>query len=156
VYPESYHRAFVIPFTLMDPIFAKDSPIFSFCVLAAAEDTHCLGKFRESWRDKVVSSSELGNHTVDGLDANGYTAVLESGDEHCTKELLSTMEEWVSLDDRLLLRKSRRNGESFTRTLAVTDLRLEEPPASLFEVPRGNLVHQVSSLPQQLLDQKPF
>jgi hypothetical protein len=155
VYPESYHSAFVIPFTLMDPIFAKDSPIFSFCVLAAAEDTHCLGKFRESWRDKVVSSADLVNHTVNGLDANGYTAVLESGDEHGSKELLSTLEEWVSLDDRLLLRKSRRIGESFTRTLAVKDLRLEEPPASLFEVPRGNLVHQVSSLPQQLLEQKP-
>jgi hypothetical protein len=104
----------------------------------------------------VVSSSELGSHSVNGLDANGYTAVLESSDEHGTKEPLSTLEEWVSLDDRLLLRKSRRIGESFTRTLAVTDLRLEERPASLFEVPRGNLVHQVSSLPQQLLEQKPF
>jgi hypothetical protein len=156
VYPESYHSAFVIPFTLMDPIFAKDSPIFSFCVLAAAEDTHCLGKFRESWRDKVVSSANLGSHSVNGLDANGYTAVLESGDEHGTKELPSTLEEWVSVDDRLLLRKSRRIGESFTRTLAVKDLRLEEPPASLFEVPQGSLVHRVSSLPQQLLEQKPF
>ena len=156
VYPESYHSAFVIPFTLMDPIFAKDSPIFSFCVLAAAEDTHCLGKFRESWRDKVVSYADLGGHSVNGLDANGYTAVLESGDEHGTKELLSTLEEWVSMDDRLLLRKSRRIGESFTRTLAVKNLRLEEPPASLFEVPQGSLVHRVSSLPQQLLEQKPF
>jgi hypothetical protein len=54
---------------------------------------HCLRKFRESWRDRVVSSAELGNHSVDGLDANGYTAVLESGDEHGTKELLSTLEE---------------------------------------------------------------
>jgi len=156
MYPESFHSAFVIPFTLMDPIFAKGSPIFSFCVLAAAEDAHCLRKFRESWRDRVVSSAELGNHSVDGLDANGYTAVLESGDEHGTKELLSTLEEWVSMDDRLLLRESHRNGESFTRTLAVTDLRLEEPPASLFEVPQGSLVHRVCSLPQQLLEQKPF
>ena len=156
VYPESYHSAFVIPFTLMDPIFAKDSPIFSFCVLAAAEDTHCVRKFRESWRDKVVSSADLGSHSVNGLDANGYTAVLESGDEHGTKELLSTLEEWVSMDDRLLLRKSRRIGESFTRTLAVKDLRLEEPPASLFEVPQGSLVHRVSSLPQQLLEQTSF
>ncbi len=153
MYPESFHSAFVIPFTLMDPIFSKGSPIFSFCVLAAAEDAHCLGKFRESWRDRVLSSAELGNHSVDGLDANGYTAVLESGDEHGTKELLSTLEEWVSMDDRLLLRESHRIGESFTRTLAVTDLRLEEPPASLFEVPQGSLVHRVSSLPQQLLEQ---
>ncbi len=156
VYPESYHSAFVIPFTLMDPVFAKDSPIFSFCVLAAAEDTHCLGKFRESWRDKVVSSADLGSHSVNGLDANGYTAVLESGGEHGTKELLSTLEEWVSMDDRLLLRKSRRIGESFTRTLAVNDLRFEEPPASLFEVPQASLVHRVSSLPQQLLEQTSF
>jgi hypothetical protein len=156
IYPESFHSAFVIPFTLMDPIFAKGSPIFSFCVLAAAEDTHCLRKFRESWRDRVVSSAELGNHSVDGLDANGYTAVLESGDEHGTKELLSTLEEWVSIDDKLLLRESRRTGESFTRTLAVTGLRLEEPPASLFEVPQGNVVHRVSSLPQQLLEPKPL
>jgi hypothetical protein len=148
MYPESFHSAFVIPFTLMDPIFAQGSPIFSFCVLAAAEDTHCLRKFRESWKDKVVSSAELENHTVDGLDANGYTAVLESGDGHGTKELRSTLEEWVSMDDKLLLRESRRMGESFTRTLAVTDLRLEEPPASLFEVPQGSLVHRVSSLPQ--------
>jgi hypothetical protein len=29
MYPESYHSAFVIPFTLMDPIFAEGSPIFS-------------------------------------------------------------------------------------------------------------------------------
>jgi hypothetical protein len=156
MYPESYHSAFVIPFALMDPIFAKGSPIFSFCVLAAAEDTHCLRKFKISWRDKVVSSAELGNHTVDGLDANGYTAVLESGDEHGMKELPSTLEQWVSTDDKLLLRESRRTGESFTRTLAVTDLRLEEPPASLFEVPQGSLVHQVSSLPQQVLEGKPF
>jgi hypothetical protein len=156
MYPESYHSAFVIPFTLMDPIFAKGSPIFSFCVLAAAEDTHCLRKFRESWRDRVVSSAELGNHTVNGLEANGYTAVLESAAEHGTKELPSTLEEWVSMDDRLLLRESHRVGESFTRTLAVTDLRLEEPPASLFEVPQGSLVHRVSSLPQQLLEQTPF
>ena len=104
----------------------------------------------------MVSSAELGNHSVDGLDANGYTAVLESGDEHGTKELLSTLEEWVSMDDRLLLRASHRNGESFTRTLAVTNLRFEEPPASLFEVPQGSLVHRVSLLPQQLLEQKPF
>ena len=47
MYPESFHSAFVIPFTLMDPIFAKGSPIFSFCVLAAAEDAHCLRKFRD-------------------------------------------------------------------------------------------------------------
>jgi hypothetical protein len=156
MYPESFHSAFVIPFTLMDPIFAEGSPIFSFCVLAAAEDTHCLRKFRESGRDRVVSSAELGNHSVDGLDANGFTAVLESGDEHGAKELLSTLEEWVSMDDRLLLRKSHRIGESFTRTLAVTDLRLEDPPASLFEVPQRSLVHRVSSLPQQLFEQKPF
>jgi hypothetical protein len=155
MYPESFHSAFVIPFTLMDPILAEGSPIFSFCVLAAAEDTHCLRKFRESWRDRVVSSAELENHNVDGLDANGYTAVLESGDEHGTKDLRSTVEEWVSMDDKLLLRESRRTGESFTRTLAVTDLRLEDPPASLFEVPQGSLVHRVSSLPQQLLEQKP-
>jgi hypothetical protein len=156
MYPESFHSAFVIPFTLMDPIFAKGSPIFSFCVLAAAEDIHCLRKFRELWRDRVVSSAELGNHSVDGLNATGYTAVLESGDEHGTKESRSTLEEWVSMDDRLLLRESHRTGESFTRTLAVTDLRLEEPAASLFEVPQGSLVHRVSSLPQQLLDEKPF
>jgi hypothetical protein len=156
MYPESFHSAFVIPFTVMDPIFAKGSPIFSFCVLAAAEDIHCLRKFRELWRDRVVSSAELGNHSVDGLNATGYTAVLESGDEHGTKESRSTLEEWVSMDDRLLLRESHRTGESFTRTLAVTDLRLEEPAASLFEVPQGSLVHRVSSLPQQLLEQKPF
>jgi hypothetical protein len=104
----------------------------------------------------VVSSADLGSHSVNGRDANGYTAVLESGDEHGMKESLSTLEEWVSLDDRLLLRKSRRIGESFTRTLAVTDLRLEEQPASLFKGPQGSLVHQVSSLPQQLLEQTSF
>jgi hypothetical protein len=151
MYPESFHSAFLIPFDLMDPIFAKGSPIFSFCVLAAAEDSHCLRKFRESWRDKVVKSEELGNHSVNGLDAAGYMAVLESGDAPETKELLSTLEEWVSIDDKILLRKSSRVGESFTRTLAVTDLRFEEPPVSLFEVPQGDRVHQVSSLPEQLL-----
>ena len=104
----------------------------------------------------MVSSADLGSHSVNGLDANGYTAVLESGGEHGTKELLSTLEEWVSMDDRLLLRKSRRIGESFTRTLAVNDLRFEEPPASLFEVPQASLVHRVSSLPQQLLEQTSF
>jgi hypothetical protein len=90
---------------------------------------------------------------VDGLDASGYTAVLKSGDQNGTNESLSTLEEWVSMDDRLLLRESHRIGESFTRTLAVTDLRLEEPPASLFEVPHGSLVHRVSSLPQQVPEQ---
>ena len=147
MYPESFHSAFVIPFTLLDPIFAEGSPIFSFCVLAAAEDTHCLRKFRESWKDRVISSAELGNQTVNGLDANGYTAAVESADEDKTKTSLRTLEEWVSMDDRLLLRESHRNGESYTRTLAVTDLRFEDPPASLFEVPQGSLVHRVSSLP---------
>jgi hypothetical protein len=156
MYPERFHSAFVIPFSLMDPIFAESSPIFSFCVLAAAEDTHCLRKFRETWKDRVISSEELGSRTVNGLDANGYTAVLESPDEHGTKESLSTLEEWVSIDDGLLLRESRRVGESFTRTLAVTNLHFEEPPDSLFEVPQGNLVHQVSFLPEQLFGQNPL
>jgi hypothetical protein len=154
MYPESFHQAFVIPFSLMDPIFAAGSPIFSFCVLAAAEDARCLRKFRESWKDRVVSSTELGNHTVNGLDANGYAAVVESADEHGTKGPRSTLEEWVSMDDKLLLRESHRSGESFTRTLAVTDLRFEEPPAAMFEIPQDNRVHRVSSLPPQLLEQK--
>jgi hypothetical protein len=155
MYPESFHKAFVISFSLMDPIFAAGSPIFSFCVLAAAEDARCLRKFRESWKDRVVRSTELGNHTVDGLDASGYAAVVESADEHGTKESRSTLKEWVSMEDKLLLRESHRSGEGFTRTLAVTDLRFEEPPASWFEVPQGSVVHRVSSLPPQLLEQKP-
>ena len=155
MYPETFHSAFLIPFALMDPIFADGSPVFSFCVLAAAEDTHCLEKFKESWKDKVLRSADLGSQTVNGLDADGYTAVLESGGEHGTKEL-STVEEWVSADESLLLRESRRMGESFTRTLAVTNLRHEEPPASLFEIPQGSAVHRVTSLPEQLLGHEAF
>lgn len=154
MYPEAFHSAFVIPFALMDPIFANGSPVFSFCVLAAAEDTHCLRKFRENWRDKVISSAELGNKVVNGRDANGYTAVVEFANQDNRQTTQGIVEEWVSPDDRLLLRESRRTGESYTRTLAVTDLRFEDPPASLFEVPRGDLVHQVSSLPQA--DQQHF
>ncbi len=135
MYPESFHSAFVIPFTLMDPIFAEGSPIFSFCVLAAAEDTHCLRKFRESWRDKVVSSAELENHNVDGLDANGYTAVLESGDEHGTKELRSTLEEWVSTpriakNKNPTNEKTKKHLDQNSRLIEAPEVRLSCPVQS--------------------------
>jgi hypothetical protein len=150
IYPQSFHTAYVIPFTLMDPVFAKGSPVFSFCALSVLQDGHCIRKIREAWKDKVVSTAELGSHIISGLDASGYTAVVESGDG--TNVLRNNLEQWVSMDDALLLRESRHVGESFTRTLAVTDLQLQDPPAALFEIPQGDVIHRVSTVPQELSD----
>jgi len=86
-----------------------------------------------------VKTQNLGTSTMDGLQTKGvrHWAVISTGAAWWKKSAQVEEEVWTSEDLHLSLLLKRSDERSGSLTVGISNLKREEPPASMFEVPAG-------------------
>lgn len=91
-----------------------------------------------------VSTSDIGKHTQDGLELTGKrtTGNIPVGKIGNDQPLQVITEEWLSQQQKLIIKQVEQNPLSGERTFELTNIRSEEPDPALFEIPKGYTVKE--------------
>jgi hypothetical protein len=91
-----------------------------------------------------IAVKDLGTQAVSGVAASGVrtTSTVSAGAVGNDRDLVTTIDRWVSNDLRVMLKSVVTEPQSGTTTYELTDLALGSPDASLFQVPDGYTVKE--------------
>lgn len=100
-------------------------------------------------KQEDVTTNDLGKHTQDMRELVGkrITATIPAGKIGNDQPLQVVSEEWISQQDKLIVKQEEQNPLSGERTFALTNIRSEEPDPALFEIPKGYTVKEQTSTP---------
>jgi hypothetical protein len=137
--PESFHGSPpLLGFRLYDP----QTRIRTICdpvLRLARHQAFSEESATESTPDPAVRIQDLGTTVLDGLQAKGTRRTLSLSAKATRTGSPADIEDEVWYSDDLHLDLLVRHSDSRvgTQTIGVSDLKREEPPASMFEVPPG-------------------
>jgi hypothetical protein len=137
--PESFHGS---PSLLGIRLYDPQTRIRTICdpvLRLARHEAFPEQPAAESTPDPAVRKQDLGTTVLDGLPAKGTRRTLSlSAKASKTGEPANIEDEvWYSDDLHLDLLVRHSDSRVGTQTIGVSDLKREEPPASMFEVPPG-------------------
>ena len=98
---------------------------------------------------RSIHSEDLGVTTLDGLQARGTrkTYTLSAKASGVGERVTIEDEEWYSKDLQIDLLIRHNDPRIGTQTIGLSNLKREDPPAALFQVPAGYQILHVSTAP---------